>query len=219
MVIINCIFFTNWVSVLLDLTAIFKCGKCELFADGTSLGERRTPRESATFFIPKHTQVIAIKVTKFDGYAGRRFIGSFSHDLVTNESWKCSSKWTANWPSPQFNDINWPAATVRQWRDVSPNFGISQKAKWIWADGTPNEVYCRVTLSGWRTSLLWKIEIPFCKYDDDSDDDNANNKYIDNKNYDGVNYNDYDAIHYCTYDNDDDDDNHDLTTMKATNYN
>ena len=137
-----------------DLTAIFDCDRCELFADGTSLGEKTTNGDSvAKFFIPSNTQVIAITVKRINGR--RAFIGSFSNDIVTDESWKCSNEGKSpgfndtTWTFPGFRDTHWSYASSLRGQNKNSRLplGISQKAKWIWNDGNENEVYCRVKLS------------------------------------------------------------------------
>lgn len=135
-----------------DLTAIFDCDRCELFADGTSLGEKTYGDSVAKFFIPSKPQVIAITVERINGQRG--FIGSFSDYLVTNESWKCSNEGKSpgfndtTWTFPGFSDTHWSYAKNLPGQNNNSKIplGISQKAKWIWSDGNENEVYCRVKL-------------------------------------------------------------------------
>ena len=135
-----------------DLIATFNCGWCELFADGTSLGKKTNQDSVVKFFIPKHAQVIAIIVRR----TGRKaFIGSFSNDLVTDESWKCNEGKSPGfnetpWTSPGFNDTNWSHAkgVGGPEKNFKQRVGISQNATWIWTDGDESKVYCRVKLSG-----------------------------------------------------------------------
>lgn len=131
--------------------AIFDCDRCELFADGASLGEKTTKGESvAKFFIPSNTQVIAIIVKRMNGR--RAFIGSFSNSLVTDESWKCTNEEKSpgfndtTWTFSGFDDTNWSYATVLSGSGRNSKLH-SQNAKWIWTDGNEKEVYCRVQLS------------------------------------------------------------------------
>ena len=131
---------------LLDFTAKFTCdNSLEIFADGRSLGEDKHWPVASSYLIPGDTRVISVLGKDFGSQYG--ILGSFSNGLVTNESWKCSSTLYPGWNSPDFDDGHWPHAVVvgkhgdKPW-GVIP--GIELTAKWIWAAGNPDDVYCRL---------------------------------------------------------------------------
>ena len=76
-------------------------------------------------------------------------IGSTSHGLVTDGTWKCSSDLPVGWNSPDFDDQDCPLAKVvgingdHPWGKIH---GIAEMAKWIWADNNKDVVYCRLKL-------------------------------------------------------------------------
>ena len=85
--------------------------------------------------------------THAGGFFG--IIGSTSHGLVTDGTWKCSSDLHVGWNSPDFDDQEWPLAKVianhgdKPWKTID---GIAETAKWIWADNNKDVVYCRLKL-------------------------------------------------------------------------
>ena len=127
----------------------------EMFVDGKSLGVDDNWKVSSTYLIPGDTRVISVKGKNNKGRYG--ILGSFSNELVTNESWKCCSVRSPGWNSPDFDDRNWSHAVVvgehgeNRWRVIS---GIAQTPKWIWAAGKyASEVYCRLDLQEQKVSL------------------------------------------------------------------
>ena len=119
----------------------------EIFADGQSLGKDNDWRKPTSYLVPANTRVLSVAGKD----TGRQFgiIGSTSHGLVTDETWKCSSDQHPGWNSPNFNDQDWPVARIvashgdEPWRRID---GIAVTAKWIWANENKNIVYCRLKL-------------------------------------------------------------------------
>ncbi|XP_068677600.1 uncharacterized protein [Montipora foliosa] len=146
---------SSFVNLEGDLTANFSCFKCEIFADGTSLGNGLGLASS--FSIPFGTRVVAVRAWKRganpglrggnSGYRGRGLIGSFSNGLVTNERWKCHvSTRTLGWTSPEFDDTMWPPAMVLEKGNDIPRediHGILKAARWIWTSTNYPVVDCR----------------------------------------------------------------------------
>lgn len=114
----------------------------ELFADGRSLGTHKNYRVARTFLVPGNTRVISVFAENTRGRFGTR--GSLSNGLITDESWKCSSKWFPGWNLPDFDDKHWSHAVVVS-RGLSGYPAIAKTAKWIWADGS-KDAYCRLKL-------------------------------------------------------------------------
>ena len=134
----------------LGFSATFTCdNEMEIFADGQSLGKDINWRKPTTYNVPANTRVLSVagkdKGSKFG------IIGSTSHGLVTNETWKCSSysDLPSEWNSPDFDDQDWPLAKVIANNGASPwgkILGIAETAKWIWANNNEDFVYCRLKL-------------------------------------------------------------------------
>ena len=119
----------------------------EIFADGQSLGKDSDWKTPATYHVPANTRVLSVAGKDNSGKFG--IIGSTSHGLVTDETWKCSSDLHSGWKSPYFDDQHWPLAKVvanhgdKPWKTID---GIAETAKWIWANNDEDYVYCRLTL-------------------------------------------------------------------------
>ncbi|CAH3146381.1 unnamed protein product [Porites lobata] len=120
----------------------------EMFADGQSLGTDSDWKIPTTYLVPGNTRVLSVVGRKTSGkFFG--IIGSTSHGLVTDGTWKCSSDLHVGWNSPDFDDQDWPLAKVvgingdKPWYTID---GISETAKWIWAKEDKDYVYCRLKL-------------------------------------------------------------------------
>ena len=132
----------------LGFSATFTCdNEMEIFADGQSLGKDKNWKKPTTYLVPANTRVLS--VAGKDRGGGFGIIGSTSHGLVTDETWKCSSDLQSEWNSPDFDDQDWPLAKVIAnhgafpWRKIH---GIAETAKWIWANNDEDYVYCRLEL-------------------------------------------------------------------------
>ena len=120
----------------------------EMFADGQSLGTDSDWTKPTAYLVPGNTRVLSVvgreTTRNFFG-----IIGSTSHGLVTDGTWKCSSDLHVGWNSPDFDDQDWPLAKViayhghRPWGKIH---GIAETAKWIWANEDTDIVYCRLKL-------------------------------------------------------------------------
>ena len=120
----------------------------EMFADGQTLGTDSNWVNPTTCLVPGNTRVLSVagKDTA-RGFFG--IIGSTSHGLVTGKTWKCSSDLHSEWNSPDFDDQDWPLATVVANHGDYPWYtidGIVETAKWIWANNDKDYVYCRLKL-------------------------------------------------------------------------
>jgi len=119
----------------------------EMFADGVSLGKDNDWTSSTEYIIPGNTRVIS--VLGIDSGYQYGILGSLSNGMVTNASWKCDAVEYPQWKLPEFDDSNWaPAVEVAEhgdnpWKNIT---GIASTAKWIWAAGEPDNVYCRLRL-------------------------------------------------------------------------
>jgi hypothetical protein len=83
------------------------------------------------------------------------YIASATDDsILTDASWKCTTVYSANWYTPNFDDSQWPAAVVAAANGADVHGlrpGISRNASWIWTvtNGYRNQsvydpiVYCR----------------------------------------------------------------------------
>ena len=133
----------------LGFSATFTCdNEMEIFADGENLGADITHwQKPTTYLVPANTRVLSVAGKDKGGDFG--IIGSTSHGLVTNETWKCSSVLSSGWNSPDFDDQDWPLAKVianhgdKPWKTID---GIAKTAKWIWANNNEDSVYCRLKL-------------------------------------------------------------------------
>ena len=102
---------------------------------------------SATVIIPRTANVLAAKIYDWNSYGW--FLGSFSDGIVTDNSWKCTTRYSVGWNTPTFDDSVWPAAvsTVKNGLMV---LGIASNAELIWIGpyGTCCQltVYCRKKL-------------------------------------------------------------------------
>ena len=81
-----------------------------MFADGKSLGKDSDWTKPTTYLVPANTRVLSVAGKDTGSQFG--IIGSTSHGLVTDETWKCSSDPHSEWNSPDFDDQDWPLATV-----------------------------------------------------------------------------------------------------------
>ena len=69
--------------------------------------------------------------------------------LVTDKSWKCTTRYIQNWMSPSFDDDSWPNAVISGTNSATDihNFlsVIDSTANWIWTSNGPTDktVYCR----------------------------------------------------------------------------
>jgi hypothetical protein len=100
--------------------------------------------------IPATTRVIAVSARDRGVVAG--ILAEVSGDgLVTDKSWKCTTRAYSNWMKPNYDDTRWPAAIQgRRWKISA----ISSKAKWIWtakylSPRIDPRVYCRGHLSAY----------------------------------------------------------------------
>ena len=120
----------------------------EMFADGQSLGKDSDWKKPTTYLVPGNTRVLSVAgKNTAGGFFG--IIGSTSHGLVTDETWKCSSDLHSEWNSPDFDDQDWPLAKVIANHGDHPWYiidGIAETAKWIWANNDEEYVYCRLKL-------------------------------------------------------------------------
>ena len=75
--------------------------------------------------------------------------------LVTDESWKCTTRSIKNWMSRSLNDNSWPNAVIAGTNSPSDIHkqlaGIDSSAKWIWTKqfkdpSIDTEVFCRIRL-------------------------------------------------------------------------
>lgn len=96
-------------------------------------------------------------------------IASFGNGIVSDNTWKCTTRGMRNWQTASFDDSNWPAAVVHDSNsgNVRVN-GISPNAKWIGtSQRNANGFYCRrrMTLFG-DTPMIGgsKKETLFCLY-------------------------------------------------------
>ena len=119
-----------------------------MFADCQSLGTDSDWKKPTTYLVPGNTRVLSVAGRNTaGGFFG--IIGSTSHGLVTDGTWKCSSDLHVGWNSPDFDDQDWPLAKVVginggfPWGKIH---GIAEMAKWIWADNNKDVVYCRLKL-------------------------------------------------------------------------
>ena len=81
----------------------------EMFADNTSLGnDNGNWKIPFTYKVPGDTRVISVIGMNYPNNQGNPtpfgILGSTSHGLVTDETWKCSSDLHPGWNSPNFND-------------------------------------------------------------------------------------------------------------------
>ena len=120
----------------------------EMFADCQSLGTDSDWKKPTTYLVTGNTRVLSVAgKNTAGGFFG--IIGSTSHGLVTDGTWKCSSDLHVGWNSPDFDDQDWPLAKVVgingdfPWGKIH---GIAEMAKWIWADNNKDVVYCRLKL-------------------------------------------------------------------------
>jgi len=131
-----------------NITAVFTCdNEMEMFADGVSLGKDDDWTSSTEYVIPENTRVISVSGVDKGSQFG--ILGSLSNGMVTNASWKCHTFKYSGWKSPEFDDSNWPAAVEVANHGDWPwhnRVGIASTAKWIWAAGDPDNVYCRLRL-------------------------------------------------------------------------
>ena len=132
----------------LEFSATFTCdNEMEIFADGKSLGKDSEWTKPTTYLVPANTRVLSVAGKDTGSQFG--IIGSTSHGLVTDETWKCSSDLHVGWNSPDFDDQDWPLAKVlanhgdKPWYTID---GIAETAKWIWANNDKDYVYCRLGL-------------------------------------------------------------------------
>ena len=125
-----------------------------MFADNTSLGgDNHIWKIPSTYKVPGDTRVISVMGVNDPDKNGNQspfgILGSTSHGLVTDKTWKCSSEQHPGWNSPDFDDQDWPLAKVvanhgdHPWRKIR---GIAETAKWIWANEDKDTVYCRLNL-------------------------------------------------------------------------
>ena len=120
----------------------------EIFADGQSLGKDSNWKNPTTYLVPGNARVLSVAGKNSGGYI-YGILGSTSNGLLTNETWKCSSDLHPGWNSLYFDDRDWPLAKVvatngdKPWRTID---GISETAKWIWANEYKDIVYCRLKL-------------------------------------------------------------------------
>ena len=120
----------------------------EMFADGRSLGTDGW-ENLTTYVVPGNTRVLSVAGENVPGGIHFGILGSTSNGLVTNETWKCTSVLFPGWNSPNFDDQNWPLATViANHGDIPWGIlnGIAVTAKWIWGDTNNNTAYCRLSL-------------------------------------------------------------------------
>ena len=101
------------------------------------------------------TKVLAVSCRNKGGPSG--ILGSTPGGRVlTNSTWKCSSKYYPNWTTPEFKDTKWKAAVVID-NNVKPihhgwfaRKNISSKAVWISSQAKDVKkkviVYCRLKL-------------------------------------------------------------------------
>lgn len=102
-----------------------------------------------TYTIPGATfSIIAIQGHNYQSLGG--IIGNFSDGLLTDDTWKCTRNFSANWYLATFDDCAWPSAVALEVANSSKWYktpiGISMDAKWIWSGSYDDEfvdVYCR----------------------------------------------------------------------------
>ena len=144
-----------WLLSPLEFNAIFTCdNSMVMFADNKSLGDDdRDWKIPFTYKVPLDTRVISVIGTNYPNDKGDQtpfgILGSTSHGLVTDKTWKCSSEQHPGWNSPDFDDQDWPLAKVVANHGASPwgkIRGIAETAKWIWANEDKDIVYCRLNL-------------------------------------------------------------------------
>ena len=132
----------------LEFNATFTCdNEMEIFADGQSLGTDGYWRKPTSYIVPGNTRVLSVEGKDTGWQFG--IIGSTSHGLVTDGTWKCSSSFSSGWNSPDFDDQDWPFAKVIANHGASPwgkIRGIAETAKWIWGQNFKRTVYCRLKL-------------------------------------------------------------------------
>lgn len=101
--------------------------------------------QAINFAIPNSTRVVAIAATGIPA----SIIGSFSDGLVTDSTWKCSTKNESKWALPEFDDERWEEAeeTSPQKEGTNGITEISSKAKWIriTEDDSTQNMYCRLS--------------------------------------------------------------------------
>ena len=123
----------------------------KIYADGDPLGSGNDWQTTYTFHTDA-SKVLAIYAWNWGGPVG--IILSTSNGLVTDLSWKCTSKVQSglNWTKPSFNDDSWPNAVSFGHNGVPPwglRPGISASAQWIWAPTWSQRFWCRKD-EGWK---------------------------------------------------------------------
>ena len=120
----------------------------EIFADGQSLGTDSNWGNPTTYLVPGNIRFLSVAGKNTQG-SFRGILGSTSNGRVTDGTWKCSSNFSSGWNSPDFDDQDWPFAREipdhgdKTWGKIP---GIAKTAKWIWANNSEDNVYCRLKL-------------------------------------------------------------------------
>ena len=87
-------------------------------------------------------------------------LASTSTGIVTDTSWKCTTKLEDDWTRCFFDDAHWPHAKIVDGPDNWPwNYdvsSISRSTSWIWTDRGSNSgtVYCRKRIKGSIRTLM-----------------------------------------------------------------
>ena len=123
----------------------------KIYSDGDPLGSGNDWQTTYTFHTDA-SKVVAIYAWNWGGPVG--IILSTSNGLVSDLSWKCTSKVQSglNWTKPDFDDDSWPNAVSFGHNGVPPwglRPGISASAQWIWAPTSSQRVWCRKD-EGWN---------------------------------------------------------------------
>ena len=119
----------------------------KIYIDGKEVFTNQLSNFSSKIFVTNTLQVIAISVTNIVGHGAFKAALSNS-SVVSDGSWKCSSKFSYDWQLIDFNDRLWSAPTTTGSFDAC--YGFPSSARWLWTDksySSINTIYCRKTLS------------------------------------------------------------------------
>jgi hypothetical protein len=132
-----------------------------LYIDGVRVPQFKLPNADKwgavdVIEISATTRVIAVS-GKDVGRVIACILAEVSGDrLVTDTSWKCTTRAPSTWMKPDYDDSHWPAAiqaSTNPDRLHGKISGISSKAKWIWTANYRGRIdtfaYCRGHLSAY----------------------------------------------------------------------
>ena len=142
----------------LDKNFVFKtcaAGIQAIYVDGEQIAEKVTKEgRSATTVtaveVSRNAQILAVSVSSASVGSLQGWIGAASDgSIVTDDSWKCSSTYTAGWQNIYFNDIKWTAPIIKQTNSNSC-IGFPSASKKLWikknSQNDSSTIYCRKSL-------------------------------------------------------------------------